>query len=266
MLIEQKTHMNMTLNIGDKVRFLNDVGGGTVAGFQRGGIVLVEDADGFEIPVREQEVVLVSSSESRLTREPVREEPEEQEEPVYRVKTILASKGAASSPTYERTAPEQKHTPTPSNEAAPVSLEERIAALERKVKHMQQRIEQLEAGKTLREHLQDSGFKITESIKHKVKEKKDDLLEIDLHAEELLETTAGMDASAIKEYQLDVFRRTMQENMKNKGQRIVFIHGNGDGVLRRAILSELQRSYKHCQWQDASFQQYGFGATMVTIR
>ena len=90
--------MNMTLNIGDKVRFLNDVGGGTVAGFQRGGIVLVEDADGFEIPVREQEVVLVSSSESKLTREPVREEPEEQEEPVYRVKTILASKGAASSP------------------------------------------------------------------------------------------------------------------------------------------------------------------------
>ena len=43
------------------------------------------------------------------------------------------------------------------------------------------------------------------------------------------------------------------------------IHGNGDGVLRKAILTELKYSYKTCRHQDASFQQYGFGATMVTI-
>ena len=35
--------MDTILNIGDKVRFLNDVGGGKVSGFQKGGIVLVED-------------------------------------------------------------------------------------------------------------------------------------------------------------------------------------------------------------------------------
>ena len=36
------------MKIGDKVRFLSEVGGGVVTGFQEKDIVLVEDADGFE--------------------------------------------------------------------------------------------------------------------------------------------------------------------------------------------------------------------------
>ena len=44
------------------------------------------------------------------------------------------------------------------------------------------------------------------------------------------------------------------------------IHGKGDGVLRKALLDELKRKYSNCRHQDASFQEYGFGATMVTIK
>ena len=44
------------------------------------------------------------------------------------------------------------------------------------------------------------------------------------------------------------------------------IHGKGDGVLRKAIIDELKRKYSNCRYQDASFQEYGFGATMVTIK
>lgn len=47
------------MKTGDKVRFLNDVGGGTVTGFRQGGIVLVEDADGFDIPMPQSEVVVI---------------------------------------------------------------------------------------------------------------------------------------------------------------------------------------------------------------
>ena len=50
-----------------------------------------------------------------------------------------------------------------------------------------------------------------------------------------------------------------------KGQKIVFIHGKGEGTLRRAILDELRTKYKEYSSQDASFREYGFGATMVTI-
>lgn len=40
----------------------------------------------------------------------------------------------------------------------------------------------------------------------------------------------------------------------------------GEGVLRNAILKELKYKYKNCDVQDASFREYGFGATQVTIR
>ena len=47
------------MKIGDQVRFLSEVGGGRVAGFQGKGIVLVEDKDGFEVPMRVSDVVVI---------------------------------------------------------------------------------------------------------------------------------------------------------------------------------------------------------------
>lgn len=95
--------------------------------------------------------------------------------------------------------------------------------------------------------------------------KKPEILEVDLHIGNLLDTTAGMDNTAMLQHQLGVFRKNMDENSSRKGYRIVFIHGKGDGVLRAAILNELKTKYKKCKYQDASFREYGFGATMVTI-
>lgn len=97
------------------------------------------------------------------------------------------------------------------------------------------------------------------------KKVKNDIMEVDLHAHELLDTTAGMSNSEILNYQLDVFRKTLEECKNKKGQKIVFIHGKGDGVLRKAILQELKYKYKNYESQDASFREYGFGATMVII-
>ncbi len=93
-----------------------------------------------------------------------------------------------------------------------------------------------------------------------------DILEVDLHITELLETTAGMSPFEILNYQLDVVRKTLDEHIKEKNKRIVFIHGKGEGVLRNAISQELRRKYPRCISQDASFQKYGFGATMVIIK
>ena len=98
------------------------------------------------------------------------------------------------------------------------------------------------------------------------KKANDDLLVVDLHADELLDTTAGMGTADILNYQLDFFRRTLEENKHNKGRRIIFIHGKGEGVLRHAIINELRYRYKNYPYQDASFQEYGYGATQVTIR
>ena len=93
-----------------------------------------------------------------------------------------------------------------------------------------------------------------------------DILVVDLHASEVLDTTAGMSSADILNYQLDVFRRTLDEHKNVKGKKIVFIHGKGEGVLRQALIQELRYKYKKYTYQDASFQEYGYGATQVTIR
>ena len=63
-----------------------------------------------------------------------------------------------------------------------------------------------------------------------------------------------------------MFRKTLKEHEKKHGTKIVFIHGKGEGVLRKALVNELQYRYKQYTYQDASFREYGYGATLVTIR
>lgn len=94
----------------------------------------------------------------------------------------------------------------------------------------------------------------------------EDVIIVDLHANALLDTTAGMSPGDILNYQVDVFRKTLREHASKKGQRIVFIHGKGEGILRRALINELSYRFKHYTYQDASFQEYGYGATQVTIK
>ena len=95
---------------------------------------------------------------------------------------------------------------------------------------------------------------------------KSEIVEIDLHIDSLLDDTQGMGNAEILNYQLDKFREVMEVYKNKREQKIVFIHGKGDGVLRKAIVDELKRKYSNCRYQDASFQEYGFGATMVTIK
>ena len=87
-----------------------------------------------------------------------------------------------------------------------------------------------------------------------------------MHINELLDDTKGMSNAEILGYQLDKFREVMEANKKKREQKIDFIHGKGDGVLRKALLDELRSKYSSCRSQDASFQEYGFGATMITIK
>lgn len=117
----------------------------------------------------------------------------------------------------------------------------------------------------LKEQMYKEETVVTDKTK-KVNRKDDGTLVVDLHADEVLETTAGMNAADILHYQLDVFKKTMEEHKKCRGQKIVFIHGKGEGVLRQALLQELKYRYKNCTWQDASFREYGYGATQVTVK
>ena len=58
------------MKIGDKVRFLSEVGGGIVTGFKGKDFVLVEDADGFDIPMPIRECVVIEADDYNIKRKP----------------------------------------------------------------------------------------------------------------------------------------------------------------------------------------------------
>ena len=93
-----------------------------------------------------------------------------------------------------------------------------------------------------------------------------DLVEIDLHIHELLEDTRGLANHEMLEVQLGRFRNELDTAIANGTRRIVFIHGIGNGTLKQELRKELTTKYKNYYFQDASFKEYGYGATMVILK
>lgn len=94
----------------------------------------------------------------------------------------------------------------------------------------------------------------------------EDVEVVDLHADALLDTTEGMSHADILNYQISKFKEILDSYKDQKGKKVIFIHGKGEGVLRHAIINALNYQYKKYQYQDASFQEYGYGATQITIK
>ena len=244
----------MSINIGDTVRFLREKGGGKVSGFRKGGFILVEDEDGFEIPTLEGDLVVIPGTGSTSQAKTPTNAPSVQNSTSGLLPCPPTSGGSSISQLV-----------TTAKVAQQEALEERVARLEHMVQKLTRRIEEMEAASLLRAHARVPQAEAGSTARAGKKPAKDEIIEVDLHAHALLDSTDGLSATEIKDYQMKVFREKMNEYLRDKGRRIVFIHGNGDGVLRKAILTEMKYSYKTCRHQDASFQQYGFGATMVTI-
>ena len=110
------------------------------------------------------------------------------------------------------------------------------------------------------------GERQTRKVKQKPAEKRGEIIVVDLHIQELVDNTRGLSNADMLNLQVDRFRQIMDENINNHGQKIIFIHGKGEGVLRNALLKELNYRYKGHDVQDASFREYGFGATQVKIK
>ena len=357
------------MKIGDKVRFLSEKGGGRVAGFQGKNIVLVEDKDGFQVPMMTHEVVVVGEenydtspivevkqqqkaqqkaqerevepADRPITFKPMPEERKGGEQlsaylafvPIdvkelsrtrfeaffvndsnyYMRFTYLKVEGTAWTLCFtdevepntkvfieefgredlgsmERVAVQlvayKREKPFLLKPAIDVQL--RIDGVKFFKLHTFQESDFFEQSalvytivehdrvvkpffidpKELR-HIPNPSPQVEEKTHHAPKRAAqggDAPLVVDLHVDALLDNTTGMTPSDILNHQLDVFRRTLKNYEKKRGTRIIFIHGKGEGVLRKALLNELQYRYKSYTWQDASFQEYGYGATQVTIK
>ncbi len=101
-------------------------------------------------------------------------------------------------------------------------------------------------------------------IKEKKSKKDETILEVDLHIEKLVQSTKGMNNYDILNIQIETAQRQLDFAIKNKIQKVVLIHGVGEGILK-AELDFLLNKYSYISFQEASFQKYGFGATEVYI-
>ncbi|MCD7914954.1 MAG: DUF2027 domain-containing protein [Tannerellaceae bacterium] len=353
----------MAIKIGDKVRFLNSVGGGIVRGFQGKDQVLVEDEDGFDYPALIRECVVVGSDDMQVhsdnrpkVKKPVetpvvikQEEPEEKlvvrETPegerlnIYlaylpvdpkamqqsryeayfindsnyclffnymnrqhnswmsryhgliepNTKIFLEEFGKEDLNNLERVCVQciafKKDKPYSLKNSISVELHldtvkfyklhcflendffEEDALVYLVVRQDVPEKELLVSAAELQEAMLQKK-QVDKAPARAAQPKKDDspILEIDLHIHELLDNTNGLSNTDILNYQLEKFHEILARYANKKGQKIVFIHGKGDGVLRKSIERELKTRYKQYYYQDASFREYGFGATMVTIK
>ncbi|MBQ2968760.1 MAG: DUF2027 domain-containing protein [Bacteroidaceae bacterium] len=363
------------MQIGDKVRFLFETGGGIVKGFQGKDIVLVEDENGFSIPMLIRECVVIDTNEYNFEKKTVAPKKEESKKPAKTTVTPLRDEEDDFEPevTYrpmERREGEKlnvalafvpvdiKQISTTIFEtylvndsnyylsylyASPTAGGMKLRAqgiIEPNTKLFIEEFGREQLGELERVNLQLISFKeeknymkkpavdvelridtvkfyklhtfstdspffdepaliydivrddrpvrqvyveaddLKEALLQKKKEdsrprhtpqparkqKADNTVEVDLHIHELLDNTNGMSNGDMLNYQLDVFRKTMDEYRGKKNQRLVFIHGKGEGVLRNALLKELKSKYGSCISQDASFREYGFGALLIIIK
>ena len=97
------------------------------------------------------------------------------------------------------------------------------------------------------------------------KKPKNGLEEVDLHIEAITDSYIGLSNSEIIEMQMARFKIALDTAIIHKTRRIVFIHGVGNGKLKYSLRKELDDRYPDLKFQDASFKEYGYGATMVII-
>lgn len=96
--------------------------------------------------------------------------------------------------------------------------------------------------------------------------RKGESMEIDLHIHELLDRHETMTNGEILAVQMKHFERTLRIAETKKIPRVIFIHGVGQGVLRAEIRKMLNEYYPNCEFMDAPYHEYGYGATEVRIR
>jgi hypothetical protein len=102
--------------------------------------------------------------------------------------------------------------------------------------------------------------------KKKVSSEKDkEIEEVDLHIEQITDNFQGLSNGEILDIQMSRFTIALDSAIKGKTKRIVFIHGVGNGKLKYELRKTLDKKYTNIKYHDASFAEYGFGATMVTI-
>ncbi len=91
--------------------------------------------------------------------------------------------------------------------------------------------------------------------------------ELDLHIEALRPEGAGeLSNTAMLRLQLDAFEDALSRALATNMHEIIFIHGAGNGTLRKEIHRQLSRNKDIKFFEEAQKEKFGYGATLVRLK
>ena len=88
---------------------------------------------------------------------------------------------------------------------------------------------------------------------------------VDLHIGELVDNILGMSSNDMFRTQMNYFKKMLESAITNEYDKVTFIHGVGNGVLKNAIIEELKH-YDNTSNRMASIVKFGVGAIDVMIK
>jgi len=288
------------LKIGDRVKFLNDIGGGIISGFQHNGMAKVL-VDGFELPYPVKELISDADDESEKNIENKKEEvleniEEQHEEEIPLIEKYKIAPHEAEVNQHKEINLEEKVklkigdrikflngvgggtiTTFQQNGMAKVMVEEGfelpypmnelIRDIDNESKAIAEMIESsVDTENKNEEVLEPLEEEYEEEIplieKYKVAPRE---AEVDMHIWRLTDNYPRMTNGEMLNLQLGFFKHCLESAIENNFTKVIFIHGVGNGRLKQEIRTILDE-YVYIEYNNASMEKYGVGATKVLIR
>lgn len=217
--------------VGDKVKFLNQVGGGVVTKVTQD-FVFVEDETGFDMPMVAAELIRMAdmTGAGKMFNQKVA--------------------GEVPMPNKDNPALAPKPVQTPEDEIK--ALKNQVANLKDQVAKLKKQLESLQ--RTNAKSIADNIL-----IQHMVGNGE---AEVDLHIDMLTPDSAKLQPHEAFELQMRYFRTCMNHAMANGVKKVTFIHGVGKGILKDELQKELKQ-YPGIYTLDAPMSKYGVGAIDV---
>lgn len=90
--------------------------------------------------------------------------------------------------------------------------------------------------------------------------------EVDLHLEKLVDDPKKVAAAEILPLQLETFEKVLDRAIASGMDEITFVHGVGNGTLRKEIHRRLGNLNTIAWFKDAQKEKWGYGATVVRLK
>jgi len=217
--------------VGDKVKFLNQIGGGIVTKVTDD-FVFVQDDTGFDMPMAPNELIRMAD---------------------------MSGAGKMFNEKVEGALPQAPKGDVKPKNLKPLEPEEEVKQLRNQVANLKDQVAKLK--KQLENLQRQNASSINDNIllQHMVAQGE---AEVDLHIDMLHEDHDRLSAHEVFEVQMRYFRLCMNHAFRHKMKKVVFIHGVGKGILKDEIVKELKQ-YPELHFFDAPMSKYGVGATEV---